>query len=298
MGSHKGEKMRTNKYGGKRGWFNESKRHALARKGIKTTNKRLSYIPKELNKMTYTEQKGFIKDLAKKSVLGVKHAIQWEKEHLPKQKQWVKDEFNEGKKDFQNFIKKFKKHPDEGKSKSMIDMEEVADELDHDEDGTPDIPMEELEDVNKGIKMDLESIDLDYSGVPDYKEVTVDIEPQPKTARERRQKQARELIREVGTPKEREELKKDVVEIDTTKLSDTTLKEMARRYKSGIFGGNPFRDEIERREQNELRLKKDLFEIRTKSDIELQAFKEKVRERKAELKRKAKQPSIFEEIFG
>ena len=60
--------MRKNKYGTGRGWFNEPKRHALARKGIKTTDKsrRMSYVPRntwnqrKFDRLSRAEQRGNI----------------------------------------------------------------------------------------------------------------------------------------------------------------------------------------------------------------------------------------------
>lgn len=176
--------------------------HGLNAKGIETTGqlyakgKKQVMMPKD-NKglVSVLKGKGFRKDfgtiptapkkslireIARKVTEGVDWAIEWEKMHLPKQKAWVKKEFEKAKElalkgeefvkeEVQELKKGFKEGRAEMKGKKL-DMDDVRDELDTDDDGQKDIPLEELKQVNKGIHEDLQTIDLDDSGVPDHLE--------------------------------------------------------------------------------------------------------------------------------
>ena len=107
----------------KRGWFNKNKddplRHSLSARGIKNAKpheRRMNYgspfSQKNFNRLTREQQRGNIIDLAKKSFAGMKHAVQWERDHLPQQSKWVKDEFNEAKNAVQKFVEKEKTDPE------------------------------------------------------------------------------------------------------------------------------------------------------------------------------------------
>ena len=240
--------------------------------------------------MPQFRKKGLIIDLAKKVAKGVKHAIEWEKEHLPKQKQWVKDEFKEAKKQYKAFREEFKKDPDAGKSPQQVDNEEVRDELDHDEDGTPDISMEELEMANKQIREDLDEIDLDDSGVPDHVEheeklFGAKIGEKARDIREQivqtkaKEQQAKELIEAVGTEKEKMELVKHPDKIDVQQLSDRTLRQMAVRYKdpSFLLDRNPFKEELKRRMKTKAKIDEDIEKLQFELSKEKKEFKKKLR---------------------
>jgi hypothetical protein len=67
--------------------------------------------------------------------------------------------------DLNDFLKEIGESPTRSR-----DAEEVADERDHDEEGTPDISYETHAKENEKIKKDLDKIDADGNAVPDYME--------------------------------------------------------------------------------------------------------------------------------
>lgn len=138
--------------------------HSMSARGM-TQKQVLKRMDNDFGFVPTEEKKGFIKELARKAVDGVKWAVEWEKEHLPDQLQWVKDEFNEAKTKIKAGIDDIK-----GKTQKQIDAEDVRDELDHDEDGVADIDISELEDVNEGISYELQDIDLNQNDIPDAQE--------------------------------------------------------------------------------------------------------------------------------
>lgn len=170
--------------------------HSLNAKGIQTTGtlyakgKKVNYPPERKDIISVMRGKGFrkdfgtiptppkkgaIRDIARKVHEGVDWAIQWEKEHLPKQKEWVKKEFAQAKqlaKKGIDFIKEEAKHIKDAKEKRQhqkeVDMVDVRHELDTNDDGVQDISINELKEVNKQIHKDLQKIDLDVNGIPDH----------------------------------------------------------------------------------------------------------------------------------
>lgn len=90
-----------------RGWFLESKRHALASKGVKTgrkitdTKSFARYLTEkakglwEKEKKAFPKQKAWVKKetdiVAEKLVEGAKKGYEYEKEHLPEQAQFLKE---------------------------------------------------------------------------------------------------------------------------------------------------------------------------------------------------------------
>jgi len=154
------------------GYFNlvpmDSHIHSLSAKGVK------SKIPTQIvsgknydfGMIPTPKKKGFIKEIAKKVVDGVKWAEKWEKEHLPKQKAWVKKEFEKGKDLYERGADKVKDYFEQKKE----DMDDVRDELDTNDDGVQDISYGELMNTNLQIQQDLNTIDVDNSGVPDHLE--------------------------------------------------------------------------------------------------------------------------------
>lgn len=177
--------------------------HGLNAKGIETTGmlyakgKKGVIMPKEnrgivavlkgkgfrkdFGTIPTAPKKGLIREIARKVHEGVDWAVEWEKEHLPKQKAWVKKEFekakelaHKGEEFVKHEVEEFKEGFQEGRGKKIAkkkDMDDVRDELDTDDDGDQDIHIDELKKVNKQIKEDLSTIDLDKSGVPDHLEV-------------------------------------------------------------------------------------------------------------------------------
>lgn len=172
--------------------------HGLNAKGIETTGqlyakgKNKVMMPKEnrglvsvlkgkgfrkdFGMIPTAPKKGLIREIARKVAEGVDWAVEWETEHLPKQKAWVKKEFEKakelaikGEEFVEKEIQEFKAGVKEGLGKKQ-DMDDVRDELDTDDDGDQDIHIDELKQVNKEIHKDLQTIDLDDSGVPDHLE--------------------------------------------------------------------------------------------------------------------------------
>ena len=303
----------------KRGWYGEPTRHALSARGIKNAKpheRRMKYgspfSQKNFNRLTREQQRGNILDLAKKSYAGMKHAVQWERDHLPQQSKWVKDEFNEAKNAVQKFVEKEKTDPESAYNNTkewvketydqagqnitefkkeltkqptgFIDRAEVADEKDHDEDGSPDITDDQLDRKNAEIGIELETPQT-FFGRQGEK-----IRGKIEAKRNKRLAKFQDDVFEFGTKKERKELLKDPENITLSKLSDKTLEELAIRDEEGlVFGGNRFEqallDRIKRR--NELALKKAKVnaQIQEKKD---ELNKELARRRK-ELKQREKE---------
>lgn len=112
------------------------------------------------------QKKGMIREIAKKVQEKVDWAVQWEKEHLPKQKEWVKKEFEKAKELAKKGMDKVKDYAEKKKE----DLDDVRDELDINDDGVQDISYDTLMDTNMQITQELNTIDLNKNGVPDHVE--------------------------------------------------------------------------------------------------------------------------------
>ena len=246
----------------------------------------------------YDMQKGKIIDLAKKAVAGVEHAVEWEKKHLPNQVQWVQDEYHEAKAQVQKIIQEkkvdeftkdwgvqlwkesgedvtqFKK--DLTKKPTMsADANEVHDEIDHDEDGIPDIKVGELLKQNSKIAKELSStkeklsLTKNLAGIPASK---------------------------IKDYKEKKELLKLPEHMDVSKLSDGSLRELAVKEETSLFfGGNKFEDELLRREERKGEINKRELELKEDLNEKKAELSQKLKERRQEIKEGTS--SLFEGIF-
>ncbi len=333
--------MPKNKYGTKRGWFKESRRHSLAAKGVKTrSNER--YIARDsntfnqakFNRMSKAQQRGTIIDLAKKSFAGMAHAVQWEAKHLPAQAQWVKDEFREAKSavsktyktlkdrgkvgfdelkasepqkrwvtehaensnhDAEAFLDDLKKAPTQ-----RIDAFEVHDEKDHDEDGTADITDEKLDLKSDEIKRQVSTVRSDLRAEADIEKFSPGVQRQIRQQQkeETLKAEARAIIREVGTQKEKAEIEqilKPTRGIDKKLLSDATLREFARREGDSLFG-NTYESELRRRQREDAALDVQKIQAAQKKDEKIMMAKERAKERKVKAE-KLKDDPIYR-AFG
>jgi hypothetical protein len=247
--------------------------HGLSAKGVKT------YVPYTLHhnprwgvndfgdKVTY-KKKGLIKELARKVSDGVGWAIEWEKKHLPGQKEWVKKEFEKAKQGIDKLnqrindkraeaeLKKegFTPYYDLDTEKSK-DMEDIRDEVDTNDDGIQDKTLQDLDEVNAGIRQDLDTIDLDSNEIPDYEEV----EPLDVQVTEGK---AGSIISTLGDTlgkylsekvAERKAYKKHLDE-----LSNNELETLAIRTGRGLFGSNAYEMELYRRQEEKIRIEANL----------------------------------------
>jgi len=213
------------------------------------------------------KRKGLIKEIARKAVDGVKWAVEWEKQHLPAQEEWVKKEFNEAK----DLAKR-------GYNKIKKDMDDVRDELDTDNDGEQDLSLEELQATNQVITNDLDKIDTDNSGVPDYKEEgfeTFDV-PKPPISifKPTFKQQAGKVLGEIkelgGKAYEfgRAELtKRELESFFIKEFSDDKLFELGIREGKPFFGSyNKYERELLRRTREREFLKKQVEEAKLSAD--------------------------------
>jgi len=127
-------------------------------------------------------QRGLITDIAKKAYLGFKHALEWERKHLPNQIDWIKQEYAKAK---ETFSKAYESAPDklahlrstvrdfaeDLHSRNEIDRAEVASERDLDENGTPEVPAEAFDSRNLAIRQQINTIDSDKNSIPDNLEL-------------------------------------------------------------------------------------------------------------------------------
>jgi len=314
-------KIRRTRRKGK-GWWGEPIRHSLASKGIKTINpsnkatKSIYFTQKGFNALIKKNQKGLIIDLAKKAFAGVKHALQWEKEHLPKQAEWVKQEYHEAKNAIQNLIQQAKKGETVSIPKNkqwlsqlwkeagedlntfiqklkeiptpQLDQKEVKDEMDTDEDGTPDISPEEFQKTNQQIRYTF------TAQTPQKTSLLKKIKQKKKQIEQRQKQKAKELIDEVGTQKEKAIIKKikqdPDADINLAALSDKTLEELAVRTKSGLFG-NRYENELIRRMKERERIKQEKLRIAEEN-------KRKRKELRKQLKQKKEEKGLLADLFG
>lgn len=233
-------------------------------------------IPDNFGRVPTYKKKGLIKELARKVEDGVGWAIKWEQEHLPQQKAWVKKEYERAKQLTKKGVDKLKKI----KAK---DMEDVRDELDSNDDGVQDIPMQELETVNEGIRKDLQGIDLNQDGVADYvqeqplddyeteyadsTESTIIPIPKPKKGVVQKAKETAILGFQKGKTfvKERQAIAKAEKE-ELKSYSNNTLEELAIREPKGMFGfgKNKYEKELLRRVEYKNRLDEEIRQVKMK----------------------------------
>lgn len=271
--------------------------HSLSAKGIKSTyNIKQISAPEQVPKfgiIPTSKKKGLIKEIARKVNDGVHWAVEWEKKHLPSQKNWVKKEYEKAKDLAERGLDKVKDKVEQRKE----DMDDVRDEMDTDDDGTQDISIDDFNKVNEEIKQDLNQIDLDNSGVPDYAEdgvekptlfptfktqEVVEGEPEPTLLPELKPKGDGILQKVLQT--EQKVQKKIVTAYETAKeekarvlaMSDAVLRERAVREQSGaIFGlgKNKYERELYRRAQKRLAVANELAKTKAKKKKELKEGK-------------------------
>jgi len=264
--------------------------HSLSAKGIKKKRRLFNNPYKKdiynFGKLPTETKRGAIRDIARKVTEGVGWAVEWEKEHLPKQKVWVKKEFNQAKELAKQGVSSIKR----GMKKRQLerdfkkfqeeDMNDVRNELDTDDDGDQDISIKELAKTNREIEKQLQTIDLDNDGVPDHHEDGIvysgDLPdaPKPKGAGfplpsvdPKRDygdkgsifKKGVSFVREKGEQAidigrqqiEKRQLQKDMI----GHMSDKELREKAILVGKPALGKyNVFEKEIIKREQNKIRL--------------------------------------------
>jgi hypothetical protein len=252
--------------------------HSLSAKGIKSKSK--PFLTKQntydFGTFPTDKKRGLIRELARKVVDGVGYAIEWEKEHLPKQKAWVKKEFEKAKKQFKK-----------GKTAREIDAEDVRDELDTDDDGDQDIPVSELDKVNYSIQQDLQTIDVDESGVADYIEdgfMEIKDEKQeldfPLPVLNPKETFGGKVKKKLRTGYETaqhyvQERQKTAQELslEMQKMSDAQLEEKAVRMPKGFFGGNAYEKELLRRQKVREKIKHERLTTRQKAKQDVKAGK-------------------------
>ena len=279
--------------------------HSLSAKGIKSTyNIKKISVPEQVPKfgiIPTAKKKGLIKEIARKVNEGVHWAVEWEKKHLPSQKKWVKKEYELAKDLARRGVDKVKDKVEQVKE----DMDDVRDEMDTDDDGTQDISLEEFNQVNQEIKQDLNKIDLDNSGVPDYAEDGAEVKPSffPTLKTEPVEVEAEEEEREPSLlmpelkPKGDGFLKKIyqteqkvqtrvMTAVDKAReekrqilaMTDAVLRERAVRETSGaIFGlgKNKYERELYRRTQKRLLISDELAKTKAKKKKEIKEGKGK-----------------------
>jgi hypothetical protein len=176
--------------------------HSLSAKGVKSKTPNLDMMSektdflsilqgkgfrKDFGLISTPQKKGLIRELARKVVDGTNWAIEWEKQHLPQQKAWVKKEYEIAKEEASKLRKKGVDKYNEWRQtqQKKLDMDDVRNELDLNDDGVQDIKVEELEKANVQIVDSLDTIDLDKNGVADHQEEgftnlnTLDVPMQP-----------------------------------------------------------------------------------------------------------------------
>lgn len=127
-------------------------------------------------------QRGFIADLAKKAYLGLKHAVEWERKHLPSQVRWIKKEYAIAKKNFKEgyriasdkarFLRQnLRDFAKSGFKRDEIDQAERDSERDLNDDGLPDVPKEAFALRNAQIRSQLSKIDTNRDGTPDSRQL-------------------------------------------------------------------------------------------------------------------------------
>jgi len=248
--------------------------HSLSARGIKSTyNIKKIDVPEKVPNfglIPTAKKRGLIREIARKVNEGVHWAIEWEKRHLPQQKAWVKKEYEQAKDLAKRGYDKVKDKVEQKKE----DMDDVRDELDTDDDGTQDIPIEEFNDTGVEIRQQLDTIDLDNSGVPDYVEepVQVEVKPEPTLFPEVKPKGDGVLQKILKT--EQKVQKRIVTAYETAKeekarvlaMSDAQLRERAVREPSGFFGvgKNKYDRELLRRAKKRIIVADELKKTRAK----------------------------------
>jgi hypothetical protein len=200
------------------------------------------------------EKKGLIREIARKVADGVHWAVEWERKHLPQQRAWVKKEFEKAKELAHRGYDKVKDKVEQMKE----DMDDVRDELDTDDDGDQDISMHEFQQTNAQIKQQLNTIDLDNSGVPDHVEdrsLVIEEEKPitfPLPTPTPHETFGGKVKRKVHEFQEHRQEQKEML----TNMSDRQLEEKAVRTPTGFFGSNIYEKELLRRQAKRVQLKK------------------------------------------
>lgn len=232
--------------------------HSLSARGVKSASVLYAEGNLKFGIIPTKEKEGLIREIARKVHEGVDWAIQWEREHLPKQRRWVRKEYERAKEQIAKGIDHLKK-----------DKDDVRDELDSNDDGVQDIPLAELHEVNTEIRQDLDNIDLNNDDVPDYvqegdAEMTdyeIEYEEQkinfPLPTPTPHETFGRKVKKGVGSlvQKEREfvaQRRQERAELNN--LSDQKLKELAVRNPAGLFGGNKYEKELLRRQTKRVQI--------------------------------------------
>ena len=258
--------------------------HSLSAKGVKQKKPILTnistfklkdvtpkIIPDNFGIIPTYRKKGLIRELARKVQQGVEWAVEWEKEHLPKQKAWVKKEYADAKDLAKKGLDKVKEYAEHKKD----DMDDVRDELDVDNDGVQDISIKDLEDVNKGIRNDLETIDMDADNVPDYRdtEQPLDITSEEHIRVKEKKpslfptiKAGAKRIFTSGEAFVRTKVAEEkVTREEMSKISSPELKELAIRNKT-LFGGNRYEQELLRRIKSEGKIDKHIVRAKARAE--------------------------------
>jgi len=247
--------------------------HSLSAKGVKSQvsmNAPFHDDSLDFGKIPTSQKKGMIREIAQKAQEGVSWALQWEREHLPKQADWVKKEFKTAKEQLSDIAEKLKKR----------DMDDVRDELDTNDDGVQDIPIEELEVVNQQIHEDVRDIDYDNNGVPDYAEV--DPPKGTKSAGTPLDYLRTNISSGVDNAKMAIEHHKEVKRSQKEELAgltDQQLEELAVRNRGGLFGKSRYEKELLTRinYREKLRMKESEAKLKGRSQSDnklLSSFKE------------------------
>lgn len=237
--------------------------HSLSARGVKSAQELYAEGKLKFGIIPTKEKEGLIREIARKVHDGVDWAIQWEREHLPQQRRWVRKEYERAKEQLRKGAEAIKK---------KFDKDDVRDELDTNDDGVQDIEYEELQEVNAEITDQLEGIDLDNNNIPDYAESDVKMEedkisfpiptPTPKeTFGTKVRKGWGKIVEKEQEFVQKRREQKEVL----NKLSDAQLREKAVRNPSGIFGGNIYEKEYLRRQGKRLEMQEKVSTTRQKA---------------------------------
>lgn len=218
--------------------------HSFSAKGI---SQNIGILPKdyvstlEFGKIPTSHKKGLIREIARKSKEGVAWAIEYEKKHLPKQRDWVKKEYYSVKNKLNELCDKNKKK----------DLDDVRDELDTNDDGIQDISVKELEEVNGEIHQNLSNIDIDNDGVPDYQELnpptvsySTEIENNKPSALDYIRGTVSSGVTKVKTKYQEHHKKQVETKTELEQLSNKQLEELAIRRRGGFFGKSKYEKEL------------------------------------------------------
>jgi len=247
-----------------KGWFNESKRHALARQGIRTGRKQVIPLTKDANS---SRDRSFIQSAKDHLIHGFQLAED-EAEHLvheirtnaPKTWNWLKEKSHNLREAIAEGVQKYKEeHPEhtETSAEAIEKIESQPTEL---------VP-----------KPEQEEMELDY----EYPQPTELVEPKPSVFQKIKQKR-QEIIE-----------KKQQLTEELMKMSDRELREKAVRFRRGNIGfvdfllgseTNPYEKELLRRVKEREVINKEVAQIRAEA-------------KQGKLK-KNKEPSFMDIMFG